>query len=121
MRDQHGVALDDIRDDLLAVTKVLQAITGLRDTDVIYLASATVEVMERLRKGPPAGGTSIDPDDPDTSGAIARSPGNAPPTLVHWVRRQVALHSVARDHHAVLTEPDVTLGVLRAWLRAIDP
>lgn len=48
------------------------------------------------------------------------APPAPPPTLVHWIRRQIALHPVAGDHHPVLTLPDVRLGDLRAWLSAFD-
>lgn len=43
-----------------------------------------------------------------------------PPTLIHWIRRQVALHPVAADHYPVLVQPNVTLGELRAFLSAYD-
>lgn len=43
-----------------------------------------------------------------------------PPTLVHWIRRQIALHPLGSDGHPILTEPAVTLGELRAFLAEYD-
>ena len=105
VRDQHAVTIDGLR----------------KDNEVIR---ASAEKHWNAAEQPNNPTIAVRVEDEEVTAPMRRPQSGAqatpPPTLVHWVRRQVALHPKVSDGYAILSEPNVTIGDLRAWLSALD-